>query len=151
RYVVKFENPMNLAANTAYWMEVESDAMAWETTSAGSLGQNLAFSSDGTMGDWVVDATDELVYKVICHDLGVSDLSAFDFAYYPNPVRDVLNITSKVGVKSVEVFNLAGQNVLRTMKVNKGQVDVSALATGTYVFRATLENGQVETFKIIKK
>ncbi|HUH34476.1 MAG TPA: GEVED domain-containing protein [Moheibacter sp.] len=149
-YVVKFENPMNLSANTTYWMEVEADAVAWEATGGAGFGSRAAFNNDSTAGDWAL-SSNELVYKLICHDLGVSDLNAFDFAYYPNPVRDVLNITSKVGVKSVEVFNLAGQNVLRTMKVSQGQVDVSALATGTYVFRATLENGQVETFKIIKK
>ena len=35
--------------------------------------------------------------------------------------------------------------------VNQGQIDVSKLTTGTYVFRVTLEDGQVETFKIIKR
>src|SRR5690606_8755344 len=86
-----------------------------------------------------------------CSELGISDLSSFDFAYYPNPVKDVLNISAKKNVESVSVFNLAGQKVMNNAKVSNGQIDVNALTAGTYVFRVTLEGGQVETFKIIKK
>ena len=31
------------------------------------------------------------------------------------------------------------------------QVDVSKLSAGVYVFKVTLDGGQVETFKIVKK
>src|SRR5690606_9975497 len=86
-----------------------------------------------------------------CSELGISDLSSFDFTYYPNPVKDVLNISAKKNVESVSVFNLAGQKVVNNAKVSNGQIDVNALTAGTYVFRITLEGGQVETFKIIKK
>src|SRR5690606_6911301 len=41
-----------------------------------------------------------------CATLGVSDMASFDFAYYPNPVKDVLNISSKKSVESVSAFNL---------------------------------------------
>ena len=86
-----------------------------------------------------------------CSTLGMDDLTSFDFAYYPNPVKDVLNITSKQAVASVSVFNLAGQQVMNNAKVSNGQINVNALPAGTYVFKITLEGGQVETFKIIKK
>src|SRR5690606_20020941 len=85
-----------------------------------------------------------------CSTLGVSDIASFDFAYYPNTVKDVLNINSNKKVENISVYNLAGQQVLTNAKVSAdGQVNVSALATGVYVFRATLEGGQVETFKIV--
>lgn len=85
-----------------------------------------------------------------CPSMGVSDLDAFDFAYYPNPVKDVLNISSQKTVKSVEGYSITGQKVISTTAAN-GQIDMSSLAAGTYVFKAVLEDGQVETFKIIKK
>ena len=78
-------------------------------------------------------------------------MNSFDFAYYPNPVKDVLNIKSQKEVKSVEVFNLTEQKVVLSTKVLNGQINVSSLTTGTYVFRVTMEDGKVETFKIIKK
>src|SRR5690606_2336244 len=87
-----------------------------------------------------------------CEELGVSDINEFDFTYYPNPVKDVLNISAKKSIENVEIFNLAGQKVLNNAKVsNNGQVDVNSLTSGTYIFRVSLEGGQVETFKIIKK
>ena len=86
-----------------------------------------------------------------CETLGLSDMTSFDFAYYPNPVKDVLNITSDKTIESLSVFNLAGQEVLSNTKVSNGQVNISALPAGVYVFKARLQGGQVETFKIIKK
>src|SRR5690554_864327 len=149
-FVVKFDSSIDLEANTTYWIEVESTGVAWESTSEGVLGATAAFKHDGTGGAWSL-ATNEMVYSLVCEQLGVSDLSSFDFAYYPNPVRDVLNITSQKAVQSVEVYNLTGQKVINESKVNQGQIDVSKLSAGTYVFRVTLEGGQVETFKIIKR
>ena len=78
-------------------------------------------------------------------------MTSFDFAYYPNPVKDVLYITSNKTVENVSVYNLAGQQVMASAKVENGQINVSSLSTGVYVFRATLQGGAIETFKIIKK
>jgi len=150
-YVVAFDTPVTFEANTKYWIEVETNGIAWEATEVNSFGSGLAFANDGVFGEWTSGGIDELVYSLVCEELGVSDLSSFDFAYYPNPVRDVLNITSQKAVESVEVYNLTGQKVINESKVNQGQIDVSKLSAGTYVFRVTLEEGQVETFKIIKR
>ncbi len=90
-------------------------------------------------------------YTINVGQLGISDISSFDFAYYPNPVKDVLNITSNKSIENVAVFNLAGQKVLASAQVSNGQINVSALPSGVYVFKLTLGGGQVETFKIVKK
>ena len=153
RYAVDLDAPVILEAGT-YWMEMTSDAEGWESTTASVLGSTLVFNNASTSGEWVNDGTGmEMVYEIVatCETLGVSDMDSFDFAYYPNPVKDVLNITSNKKVENVAVYNLAGQQVLANAKVNNGQINISALSTGVYVFRATLQGGQVETFKIIKK
>ena len=90
-------------------------------------------------------------YTVNVGELGVSDLTSFDFAYYPNPVKDVLNINSNKTIHSVEGFNLTGQKVISSKNGNNSRIDVRSLAIGTYVFKVTLEGGQIETFKIVKK
>src|SRR5690606_1439784 len=90
-------------------------------------------------------------YTLNVGELGISDMNSFEFAYYPNPVKDVLNITSKKSVENVDAFNLAGQSVLANAKVTNGQINVSALPAGVYIFKVTLEGGQVETFKIVKR
>jgi len=86
-----------------------------------------------------------------CEQLGISDMNSFNFTYYPNPVKDYLNIESQKAVESISAFNLAGQKVLSDLKLAEGKVDMSYLSPGTYIFRVTLQGGQIETFKIIKK
>src|SRR5690606_28573906 len=148
-YIIAFETPAVLDANTTYWMSIDSDGVAWEATTASTLG-SVGYINTGA--GWApTDGGEEFVYKLVCEELGISDMNSFDFTYYPNPVKDVLNIDSKQSVENVSVFNLAGQKVMADAKVSNGQINVNALTPGTYVFRVTLEGGQVETFKIIKK
>jgi len=153
KYQVTFE-ALTFEPNTRYWMEIESDAMAWESNSAQFMPMGISdvfYNVNVGAGVWTSTGGDEFVFELICEELGVSDMTSFDFAYYPNPVKDVLNITAKKNVENVSVFNLAGQKVIGNAKVSNGQINVSTLATGTYVFKVTLEGGQIETFKIVKK
>ncbi|MFV0304121.1 MAG: T9SS type A sorting domain-containing protein, partial [Moheibacter sp.] len=153
QYTVSLDTPVVLegSSTSKYWMEIQSDALAWESTTVQSQGDFGAFSNDES-GGWLV-GTSDYVYEISgeCNELGLGDLSSFDFSYYPNPVQDELNITSKKEVESVSVYNLVGQQVLSSSKVANGQLNLSMLPTGTYVFKVVLEGGQVETFKIIKK
>lgn len=150
KYNVDFDAGVALDANTTYWMQVQSDATAWDWTSDMSaiIGQP-GMLDDGT--GWASAEGGEFVYQIYCTEMGVSDMNSFDFAYYPNPVKDFLNIESKKAVQSIDAFNLAGQKVMSDMKLTQGKLNLSNLSPGTYVFRTTLEGGQVETFKIIKK
>lgn len=83
--------------------------------------------------------------------MSVADLTAVDFNYYPNPARDFLHIEAKKEIRSISVFNTAGQAVVQTSKLNDGKVNISHLAAGVYVFRVVLEDGKVETFKVVKR
>lgn len=152
KYTIAFDSPITFDANTIYWIEVQSDAGGWEVTSAlgSTIGYNDVFANTNVGGAWTPTGGSEYVFNLICEELGVSDLSSFDFAYYPNPAKDFVNITSNKNIQSASVYNLAGQKVIDT-KVRNGQINVTALIPGTYVFKVVLEGGQIETFKIIKK
>src|SRR5690554_4778266 len=91
-------------------------------------------------------------YTIIVDDeIGVEDQSTTAFTYYPNPTSGVVNITANKDISSVSVVNILGQQVIATTSLDNGQVDLSALATGTYMFRVTFEDGSLETFKVIKE
>ncbi|SMC88656.1 T9SS-dependent choice-of-anchor J family protein [Moheibacter sediminis] len=146
------------AEGTTYWMHPTATAAGggiggvfWEVSSVGTLGSPIHTST--VNGPWTPDADgSDAVFKLHCEYLGVSDMTPYNFAYYPNPVKDELNITSDKVVQSVSVYNLAGQQVsTQKLNVTNGKVSTSSLAPGVYVFRAVLDGGQVETFKVIKK
>ncbi|MGA9212074.1 T9SS type A sorting domain-containing protein [Kaistella sp.] len=82
--------------------------------------------------------------------LGVEPANLASVSVYPNPVKDVLNITSQKKVESVDVFNLTGQKVINNTRIINNQINLSNLISGTYFFRIILEGGKIETVKIIK-
>jgi len=84
-------------------------------------------------------------------DLGTGAFNNSGFTYYPNPVKNVLNLSYAQNISDVAVFNLLGQQVItKTVNSNSGQVDMSGLAAGTYMVKVTADN-QVKTIKVIKE
>jgi hypothetical protein len=70
--------------------------------------------------------------------------------YYPNPVRDVLNIDARQQLDSVTIYNLLGQMVSQTaVGSEKAQIDLRSLPKGNYL--AKVVSGKSErTFKVSK-
>jgi hypothetical protein len=69
----------------------------------------------------------------------------------PNPVKNFLNVSYNETIDTVEVFNLLGQKVASTkLNATQGQVDMSSLASGAYIVKAT-SNDRVKTMKVIKE
>lgn len=82
--------------------------------------------------------------------LGVEDNTISGFDFYPNPVRNTLNVSAQNSIDRVEIFNLLGQKVL-DVSVNalSSQINLSGLSSGAYVMSVTV-NGQVGSYKIMK-
>ena len=83
--------------------------------------------------------------------IGIEDQNQVAFTYYPNPTTGLVTIVANRDISSVSVMNVLGQEVLATKRLESGQVDLSSLATGTYIFRVAFEDGTTETFKIIRE
>ena len=92
-------------------------------------------------------------FQVSAYDASLSAAS-FDtanFVAYPNPVKDVLNLSYKTAISNVKVINLLGQEVLNTKaNTNEVQVNMSALTAGAYIVNITVED-TVHTIKVIKE
>lgn len=74
-----------------------------------------------------------------------------DVLAYPNPVKDVLNVTvpSKNKVQNIQLFDIHGKTVYQDInKVNETKIDVSRFEKGTYILLVVTNNG-AETKKII--
>jgi hypothetical protein len=83
--------------------------------------------------------------------LSAASFDTSSFVAYPNPVKDVLNLSYKTAISNVKVINLLGQEVLNTKaNSNDVQVNMSALTAGAYIVNITVED-TVHTIKVIKE
>ena len=84
--------------------------------------------------------------------LGTEDVWSKTLSTYPNPVEAILTIDSKVNIKQITIYDMAGQEMLTKIGSNDFQIqlDVSHLSAGVYVVKVQTEKG-FETTKILKK
>ena len=61
---------------------------------------------------------------------------------FPNPVTDVINITSNINLDKVELYNLLGNLVLKT-ETNTNSIDVTNLSSGIYLISVYSGNERV--------
>ncbi|WP_066225170.1 T9SS type A sorting domain-containing protein [Formosa haliotis] len=75
------------------------------------------------------------------------------FKVYPNPVKNVLNVTSKLNISKLNVYDISGKLILNKqigVKTLKHQIDVSRFQNGMY-FIEVFTNTTKQTIKFIKK
>ncbi|WP_430615129.1 T9SS type A sorting domain-containing protein [Flavobacterium sp. JP2137] len=84
--------------------------------------------------------------------MGITDYDATKLEYHPNPVKDVLTISSKEIVSRVEVYALTGQQILTVEPATQlVLVDMSQLANATYLVKIYTETGGIQAIKIVKR
>jgi hypothetical protein len=96
--------------------------------------------SYGVTLDFTVDTT-----------LGSNSFDTSNFVAYPNPVKDVLNLSYKSAISNVKVINLLGQEVVNAKaNANDVQVNMSVLNAGVYIVNVTVDD-TVHSIKVIKE
>lgn len=97
------------------------------------------------------DETEPFSISAYSSTLSVSEKSLNSFEYFPNPATNKLTLKAQQNIQHVSVFNMLGQEVMRTnMNVQRGELDMSSLQSGHYFVKVSI-NSTVETLKIIKK
>jgi hypothetical protein len=90
--------------------------------------------------------------NVIDNDVLASNtFDSAGFSTYPNPVIDILNLSYSKNIDKVQIMNLLGQEVIvKSINTTDAKVDMSALASGTYLVKVTSDN-QIKAIKVIKQ
>ncbi len=151
-----FEEPIALEEGT-YFIEViptphATETLTWEATSQPGIGSFSYTSSDGG-NTWSINDGYNQVFTVsgFCIEtLGIEETqSVVDFSYYPNPVNDILNISSNIKIIQIDLYNLVGQKV-SDFDVDSQTINIESLSPGIYLLKTKFINGKVEISKIIK-
>ncbi|WP_333599878.1 T9SS type A sorting domain-containing protein [Flavobacterium sp.] len=97
-------------------------------------------------------------YYLFVDDISVTtalanpNFDANSFTFYPNPVKDVLNIGYNKTITTVAIYNVLGQEMLvKAINADQSQINVSYLSKGTYLVKVTAEDGATKTIKVIKE
>lgn len=87
-------------------------------------------------------------YSLNVGTLGVKDTEKISVKYYPNPVKDILTVSSDKKVSQISVYSVTGQLL---QEINQSDtISLSKLPSGVYFVKTTV-NGQTDTTKIIKE
>lgn len=78
-----------------------------------------------------------------------NELLGNDIKVYPNPIKDIINISIKqhANVYSIKLFDMRGQliNEMMNIDTNDLQIDCSKLLNGSYLLKIDLINGNYTT------
>jgi len=92
-------------------------------------------------------------FLVSAYDASLSS-DSFDnanFTAYPNPVKDMFNVSYSSEISSVRVLNLLGQEVInKEVNTTSTQIDMSQLSAGTYIVNVAVGD-TIKTIKVVKQ
>lgn len=80
--------------------------------------------------------------------LATGENSLDNIKLYPNPVKNILTVSTTKKVSAITAYNTAGQLVKTSQNANT--IDLSSVAPGVYLIKTEIE-GQTQTSKVIKK
>ncbi len=82
--------------------------------------------------------------------LGTNAMNKSLFSLYPNPAKDVLNISGDLDIASANVYDLSGR-LVRSIEVTNAMVPVQQLAKGSYIIILHDTAGKQYSSKFIKE
>lgn len=95
-------------------------------------------------------ALDENGYLILSASLSLDTTNTIDFTVYPNPVKQVLTISSNEVLQAVSLTDLLGKTVFESSGSVK-TINIQNLSPGVYILNIVSENGLRATKKIIKE
>ncbi|MDP2088994.1 MAG: T9SS type A sorting domain-containing protein [Flavobacteriaceae bacterium] len=135
-------------ASGAKWYETDSSTAVLLTSQVLTDGATYWVSQ-------VVNGCESLRASTTVSLVSVLDLDEFAvgaFKFGPNPVRDILRLSHTNSIKSVEVFNMLGQQVLKLApNAKQVDVDVNRLSSAMYIVKVTDDEDKSKGFRINKQ
>lgn len=147
-----------------------------QTVSAGTTladlnvtGQNLKWYSDTYLTTEIPDTTtvadmqtyyvtqtvngcesQALAIELHVQALSLNELRLISLEVFPNPVQNLLNISSVEEISEIQLYNLNGQKILeRKVKEKEFSIDLSSTHSGIYILKVKFQS-ELQSIKIRK-
>lgn len=118
-------------------------------TAAAGLSPNYDFTVPNCNGQYNVSGNFNIF--VSHNQLNSNTFDSENFKSYPNPVKDILNLSYNKTISNVSIYNLVGQKIItKSINATQSQIDMSHLASGTYLVKVTADD-QMKIIKVIKQ
>ena len=123
-----------------------------------TLPNSLAGTTTNLVFSFICDNVDPVGYGAIddvslvyTPALSTLDIKKNTVNAFPNPVKNVLNLSNTEPIETIEIFNSLGQSIM-TKKINSLEVavNVSTLSVGNYIVKVKSQD-KVESIKFIKE
>jgi hypothetical protein len=82
--------------------------------------------------------------------LNNTSIDNYSFSFYPNPVKDFLNINLSGNNIGYKLYNILGKELVSRNTTDLTQIDMSDFEKGVYVLEIIGENNKVKNIKIVK-
>jgi hypothetical protein len=141
----------------------ESNGLVFLTIAGETNGSVINFQVQQSNGEriapaqtlsFVVDALEGSIaspYVIQLQNTGLDKLSASGFGFYPNPVKDRIFINGQTEkIVKLEIVDLSGRVLSVFRRLDDNAIDVSGLASGSYLIRINTESQSV-TGKFVKE
>lgn len=145
----------------------EEGDLLWETFFGGSLNEDGSNINLGTKmislsdDDFIIasqsaadpytgDTSQDSLYifrVVIDRNMDIENSTIKDLAIYPNPTRNKVYFSKYF--ESVKIYDLQGR-LLKSVPSIEQEVDLSELSNGIYLLQVSDENGDQQSYKVIK-
>ncbi|SHK71168.1 Por secretion system C-terminal sorting domain-containing protein [Epilithonimonas mollis] len=132
------------------WYATSNDA----TNHVNQLSANTVITNDTTYYDTqtigICESKSSLPVKAFNETLGTGTISGESkIMIYPNPVKDILNLSGNEKITKVIIMSIDGKKVSEKMMVGERTINLHSLIQGAYLINIFTDRG-VQTIKFIK-
>ena len=96
----------------------------------------------------VVEAAEPIGVPML---LSTQSFDLKNISIYPNPFTNTFTINTTENISEYSVFNLSGQQTIKSHSKSDLDTQTSKLVSGTYFLKLQFENGKNANYKLIKK
>ena len=87
----------------------------------------------------------------VAQALSISDYESFSVSSFPNPVKNIWNVSSIDEISQINIYNILGENVATfSPYMNTYSLDMSHFNSGIYLMKIVSSIGETHTLKVLK-